>query len=1011
MVQVEQSLATDDTCHVIGEEEMHMNTRTATTIVLTIALLIGGACNAAAAVITNLPSGDGLWSTPGNWIDGVAPANGDSVVLMVNNGYAPTTVDIANLALDYLVFSNDSSGITLSGNDFTFNTILCLHKTAPFVTNTIKQDVAMTRMAPSVVAPIFAIAGYSALKFDGVLGATSPAIGLYYSWNWSGSPDGRTLLMNTNTFAGGVPFLYNRLTFYRDANLGLVPPTSVPDYIRYVNGAKVAAGTTGGFNKAVIHPNRGLRVSGQSWLFADDNVKLVHKGTISDGGGTLTFFEQAPVANGIITLSGSNSFSGTTTIAGDGKNNVLVLDNDFAFGSTYSANTLTVASALDLNGYGLTTLRPSVYNNSGYYGCGVLRNNSLSRTASVTTDCILGGGSAVLLGGRGNITLLGSILGHPSFSGPLVKAGTGTATLKGTSGFTNDTSVRAGTFVCDYTLANTPRLSGTNRMLAVRGATVNFIGNDSSPTTEEILDWQGNQAGVPQGAAALRITTGSNQDFTLSARRLIVSLGDSLDISLVNTGSGIAAFTNALSAINNGTVNDGGALGGNVTFGKSTWAQLVAGSVAGLPDVSFETSFVTSTSSSHVDIAGATSISNASAQTLRAKDPGATTLTIAAGQTLALGLNDGTRIPGILLTPASGSVDINGGIVDIGVNNWLHLHNYSANRLTIGSFIKLNVVNSRMMTCGPGEVKLTCVSNTFSDLGVYGGTMLFDQIADAGQAQELGAGQLYLGDATLKYTGAGHSSDRTIVLRGSGAIDASGSGPLAFTTSGNVIANPGSSFSDMPLTLTGTGTGSIAGTMAMPGGYLTKSGSGLWTLGSGYTNWETTVKAGTLCVNGTLHSWNLVNVEPGGRLAGNAVIPREVAISGSVAPGLSAGTLKTGFVTLNPGAIYEWEIGNPGTSDVIAATGDIDIGTAENSITVMVAKVAGTGQSGEYPLLRGTIVGASNAIFMSYASGLVGPEHPIIDGGTVKAQVVPEPAALLMAAGLLFAVRRAARRG
>jgi hypothetical protein len=314
------------------------------------------------------------------------------------------------------------------------------------------------------------------------------------------------------------------------------------------------------------------------------------------------------------------------------------------------------------------------------------------------------------------------------------------------------------------------------------------------------------------------------------------------------------------------------------------------------------------------------------------------------------------------------------------------------------------------MTCGPGEINLLNPNNTFKNLAVYGGTMMFDQIADTGAPQELGTGQLYLGDATLKYTGAGHSSDRTIILRGSGVIDASGTGPLTFTTTKNFIVSPANDLRDMPLTLTGTGTGSIAGTMATLAGYLTKRGSGVWVLGNGCTNWQTTIEDGTLCVNGTLHSWNVVNVGSNGRLTGTGVIPRDLEISGAVAPGLSVGTLNAGFVTFNPGAVYEWELGNEGTSDVIRATGDIEVGAVANSITVMVSKVEGTSQQGAYRLLNGgAIIGVTNAIVMQYSQGLIGPAHPTFDGGNATVTVVPEPSVMLLVTLAVLGLRRAAR--
>ena len=80
------------------------------------------------AIITNVvPAVDANWSNPANWLGGVAPTNGDSVVLAITSGMAPTNVDIAGLDLNILAFSNILAtgvgytnpvyGTTLIGND------------------------------------------------------------------------------------------------------------------------------------------------------------------------------------------------------------------------------------------------------------------------------------------------------------------------------------------------------------------------------------------------------------------------------------------------------------------------------------------------------------------------------------------------------------------------------------------------------------------------------------------------------------------------------------------------------------------------------------------------------------------------------------------------------------------------------------------------------------------------------------------------------------------------------
>jgi len=152
-------------------------------------------------------------------------------------------------------------------------------------------------------------------------------------------------------------------------------------------------------------------------------------------------------------------------------------------------------------------------------------------------------------------------------------------------------------------------------------------------------------------------------------------------------------------------------------------------------------------------------------------------------------------------------------------------------------------------------------------------------------------------------------------------------------------------------------------------------------------------------------SWNTGNTT-------NLVIPAGATIS----PGNSIGALGCWNLIMEDGSMYDWEVENGTSSDLVDIRGVLDISSAaDNSITVNVSVIGGIDESDINTLFYtqgGTegISGSTNSIFLSYEPGVVGPEHPYIDANTnmVITGIAPEPAifGLLSLLALAFLRRK-----
>lgn len=209
-----------------------------------------------------------------------------------------------------------------------------------------------------------------------------------------------------------------------------------------------------------------------------------------------------------------------------------------------------------------------------------------------------------------------------------------------------------------------------------------------------------------------------------------------------------------------------------------------------------------------------------------------------------------------------------------------------------------------------------------ADALTFGGT-----ISGAGRVEHEGTGTLTLtGDNT-------HTGGTTIHA---GTLEL-GDGGTSGMVAGNVV-NEGMLAFHRADAVTFDGDVGGSGAVAQIGGGATTL-TGAWTHAG-----DTTVEAGALLVEGSIAGATVVH--DGGRLGGSGTLgPVTVQAGGTLAPGTSAGTLTTGDLTLDSGAVLEFELDAPGgNNDRVAVAGDLVLNG-----TLNVADLGGLG-TGSYRL-------------------------------------------------------------
>lgn len=635
-----------------------------------------------------------------------------------------------------------------------------------------------------------------------------------------------------------------------------------------------------------------------------DNSNTAFTGSIHNASGTLNLIK---MGTGTVTLSGANTYSGTTTIAAGAM-------NLGAAGVIPDNGAVIVNGTLDLNGFSETigSLEGTGYvdNTSGAgtytlttggsnvqtFWSGVIRNTTGSvaltklgtayflltganshsgvttvnggvlsignngTTGEVPGNMVVASGAAIRFARSDGQTYAGSISG----SGQVMKINAGTLTITGTNTYTGATMITGGTFAIGNG-GTTGSIQGTILIAGGGAGSVVFNRSDNVTYADAISGADATGSVVKNGPNILTLS-GAN-DYTGS--------------TLVHSG------TLKLGAA--GSIPDASALTVNGILDLNGFNETV-GSLSGTGTVDNTAGAGTFTLTAGGDNANSvfTGILQNSSQSLALDKIGSGTLTLS-GANAHSGAT--TVSAGVLKLGAAGTIPDGGAVI---VNGILDLNGFDE---TIGSLAGTGTVDNGS---GSGTYTLTTggsnattvfsgnIQNAYATVAITKsgtGTMTLSGANSYAGVTTIGAGTLRLASASalgtiaagsvvntgaaLDLNGVNYAAAEALTLNGTG-IASSGAlingnsagavfaGALALAGPSSIIGGTGTitlSNNAYPgsaaVTLGGAQGGSFSPTLAA--GALTKQDAGTWTIHSGFNLSGLTLSGGTLNL-GTGHT-------------------------------------------------------------------------------------------------------------------------------------------------------------
>ncbi len=394
-----------------------------------------------------------------------------------------------------------------------------------------------------------------------------------FKLNFYNSSVSRTLNGSTTNvfydYGGTSPLIQNWTGVLQTINfpfqIGNESSNSTPP--NYAYGMHIWAGS-GGLNiGSTISAANATGTIKELVLTASGTNNLTLSGVISDGSGAIKLSKWG---TGTLLLSGSNSYSGVTTIS-DG---TLKLGSPTALGSVAGSTNVISGKTLDLNGITYTNAEPLTINGTGYSSAGAVSNSSA--TAATFPGLLTLGAASTIIGGTGIIALtntgtitgasdltldgnsggsIASIIGINDGTSVhnLIKNGTGIWKLSGVNTYTGQTQINNGDIWIE---------SGGD----INTASAIWLGNGAALSTTAKLYLSNLTGGttfarsinVNAGNSGTRIIGGQNTSGTNTfSGNIVRSSNQPLTIDVPNAGgtlsvSGVINGTGDIKKIGNG---------------------------------------------------------------------------------------------------------------------------------------------------------------------------------------------------------------------------------------------------------------------------------------------------------------------------------------------------------------------------------------------------------------------------------------------------------------------------
>jgi autotransporter-associated beta strand protein len=836
--------------------------------------------------------------------------------------------------------------------------------------------------------------------------ADGSALGL----TWNASTASNIVALGAATIGNGAGVALNMTGAYTpDTTYTILTALSGLDTGTYVilNPTDYTAVVAKSPDSVKITPTTATALTAAYWT-GTTTVGVTKVWAASDGSASNWASSDGGAAQGLVPGSGADVTISSSTVA--------VAPTATTLGANMTIKTLTIADTttglgLDADGYTLT-ITPTAATG------GIIMNANVP-ACTIAAKVALGANQTWTNDSAAPLTVSGGVSG--AFG--LTKAGSGTLILSGVNTFAGTLAVDVGTLALSpvgagaFTMSNALSGAGTLSVnpFAANGSNLTLTGNLSGFTGTVNVGTSGGfnsklaTTGVTSSFGAgtvVNIANGGTWLNTAPQTGITVNLsgtGNSENLGALRLDNTTLDITSSVVLKADGSIGGTGSStinapisedGGSFSLTKQDTGTLFLGganSYSGLTTVSAGVLVVQNASALGTTAVG-TSVADAARVELDNLTVTGEAITLVGAGTNNIGSLQGRAGTSVWAGPVTvdasltrigaitgASLEVS-GVIDDGVNDYrVRFRPQSATATVIVS--GANTYTGGTSIFG-GPVVVSSLNS------VVGGTASSNLGAPVTEAN----GMIILGiagtvnDGTLRYIGAGETTDRTFQIgdnsaapvvgdNGGGAIENNGAtGPLVFSApSFNTPTNALTGTSPArTLTLGGTNTAAntisgviqdneVAGVGTAAVG-LTKAGLGNWTLAGANTyTGNTTVTGGTLQIDGSY-------AVAGSGTTSQLLVGSGAATNGTVVIGTSAGTVTFG----GNGFATAAQIGVSGGTGALTINGGIvnlagTTGTAATSlhIGVQVATAAGTGtvtvNAGTLNVGQRILMGANNA--------------------------------------------------